>query len=82
MLREEHAGLHVWVVPGLSTEVASQVERGALDAAITTRLPVTPKGHEWRKIADEPMQVIASAGTESEDVADLLRAKPYFRFSR
>lgn len=82
MLKEEHTELHVRIVPGLSTEIASQVERGALDAAITTRLPVTPKGHEWRKIADEPMQLIASADTGSDDVADLLRTKPYIRFSR
>lgn len=82
MLKEEHPGLHVRVVPGLSTEIASQVERGALDAAITTRLPVTPKGHDWRKIADEPMQLIASAATESDDVVQLLRQKPYIRFSR
>lgn len=82
MLRKDHPGLHVRVVPGLSTEIASQVERGALDAAITTRLPVTPKGHEWRKIADEPLQLIAAADVDSDDVAELLRSKPYIRFSR
>lgn len=82
MLKEEHPGLHVRVVPGLSTEIGSQVERGALDAGITTRLPVTPKGHEWRKFADEPLQLIAAAGTDSDDVAELLRSRPYIRFSR
>lgn len=82
MVKEEHPGLHVRVVPGLSTAIASQVERGALDAAITTRLPMTPKGHDWRSIAEEPMQLIASADTGSDDVAELLRSKPYIRFSR
>ena len=82
MLKDAHPDLHVRVVPGLTNEVASQVERGALDAAITTRLPVMPKGHEWRRIAEEPMQLLASKGTPGDDVAELLRTRPYIRFSR
>lgn len=82
MLKAAHPDLHVRVVPGLTTEIASQVERGALDAAIITRLPVMPKGHEWRLIAEEPMQLLAPVGTASDDVTELLRTRPYIRFSR
>lgn len=82
MLKRDHPDLHVRVVPGLTTEIVSQVERGALDAAIATRLPAPPSGHKWQQIVEEPMQLIASAGTEGDDVAELLRGKPYIRFSR
>jgi DNA-binding transcriptional LysR family regulator len=82
MLKDDRPGLHVRVVPGLTIEIAAQVERGAMDAAITTRPPVMPKGHEWHLIAEEPMELLASRESESDDPAELLRSNPYIRFSR
>lgn len=82
MLRENHAGLRVRVVPGLTIDLVSQVERAALDAAITTRPPAIPKRLEWRQIAEEEMELLASYETESGDPIELLRDNPYIRFSR
>lgn len=82
MLKAEHPDLHVRVVPGLTTELASQVERGALDAAIITRLPAVPRRHEWQEIAKEDMELLASQETVSDDPAELLRTNPYIRYSR
>jgi len=82
MLKTGHPDLHVRVVPGLTTELAAQVERGALDAAITTRLPALPRRHAWAEIACEEMELLAAPETASDDPAELLRTNPYIRFSR
>lgn len=82
MLKDDHPDLHVRVVQGSTVEIASQVERGALDAAIMTRLPVMSKGHKWQEIAREPMHLIASQEADSDDLVELLRTRPYIRFSR
>ena len=82
MLKRDHPDLHVRVVPGLTTDLASQVERGALDTAIVTRLPVMAMKHVFYEIAREPMELLASRQTMSDDPVKLLRSKPYIRFSR
>lgn len=82
MLKKEWPELHVYVVPGLTTDLMQQVERGALDAAIITRPHVLHPSHQWRKIADEPMQLLASLETESDDLLELLQTNPFIRYSR
>ncbi|MAN57978.1 MAG: LysR substrate-binding domain-containing protein [Paracoccus sp. (in: a-proteobacteria)] len=82
MLKSEHAGLLVRVVPGQTTELALQVERGALDAAILTRLPAVPRRHEWQEIAQENMVLLASRQSVSDDPIELLRSHAFIRFSR
>ncbi|SDY88055.1 transcriptional regulator, LysR family [Citreimonas salinaria] len=82
MLKREHADLHVRVVPGLATDLISQVERGALDAAIVTRPHVVQAKHAWRDIAVEPLVLLASVESESEDPVYLLETNPFIRYSR
>ncbi len=82
MLKAEHAELHVRVVPGLTTELAAQVERGALDAALVTRMAPLPRRHEWREVAHEAFELLAAREAASDDPAELLRSNPYIRFSR
>ncbi|MDJ0609241.1 MAG: LysR family transcriptional regulator [Kiloniellales bacterium] len=82
MLKKEHAELHVRVVPGLTTELAAQVERGALDAALVTRMAPLPRRHEWREVAREAFELLAAREAASDDPAELLRSNPYIRFSR
>ena len=74
--------LHVRVVPGLTTELAAQVERGALDAALVTRMAPLPRRHEWREVAREAFELLAAREAASDDPAELLRSNPYIRFSR
>lgn len=81
-LRAAHADVHVRVVPGLTTELAAQVGRSALDAAIITRLPVKPRHHGWEEIAREPLELLASPTVASDDPVELLRTMPFIRFSR
>lgn len=82
MLKKEHSGLLVRVVPGLTSELAEQVDRGALDAALVTRLPTLPYRHEWHEIAREKMELLAAKETISDDPVELLRTNAYIRFSR
>ena len=81
-LKAEHAELHVRVVPGLTTELAAQVERGALDAALVTRMAPLPRRLEWREVTREAFELLAARETQSEEPAELLRSNPYIRFSR
>lgn len=82
MLKEEYPDLHVSVHPGLTNELLLQVERGSLDAAIVTKPDLLPARLNWRDIAIEPMQLLASVETESNDPVHLLETNPFIRFSR
>lgn len=82
MLKRQWPDLHVNIVPGLTLSLIQQLERGALDAAILTRPHVLQPSHQWRKIADEPMELLASLETISDDPVYLLENNPFIRFSR
>jgi len=81
-LREEYGDLHLHVVPGLSTELISEVERGSLDAAIVTLPERLPGNVTWQQIAKEPLELLASVSTESDDPVELLKNRPFIRFTR
>lgn len=82
MLKEEFADLHVSVYPGLTNDLMLQVERGNLDAAIVSRPNLLPRRLAWQDIAAEPMQLLASTETGSDDPIHLLQHNPFIRFSR
>ena len=82
LLKKEWPDLHVSVVPGLTVELIKQVERGALDAAIVTRPHALQSIHRWQLIAEEPMELLASHQTTSNDPLQLLRENPFIRYSR
>lgn len=82
MLKEEFADLHVSVYPGLTNELMLQVERGNLDAAIVSKPNLLPRRLNWQDIAVEPMQLLASTETDSNDPVHLLQHNPFIRFSR
>lgn len=82
MLKDAYPQLHVGIVPGLTTELVRQVERGSLDAAIVTRPQAQARGHAWHEIATEPLELLASRNTTSNDPVYLLENNPFIRFSR
>ncbi len=81
-LREEYNDLRIHVIPGLTTELLAEVERGTLDAAIVTRPPRIPTSVQWQEIAIEPFELLAAEGTCSDDPVYLLHNKPFIRFTR
>ena len=82
MLKDAWPDLHVRVVPGLTISLMQQLERGALDAAILTKPHAMQQTHQWRVIADEPMELLASLETESDNPIELLQNNPFIRYSR
>ena len=81
-LRQEYPELHVRVVPGLSHELIHMLERGSIDAAILSRPGNIQKNHTWRLLAVEPLELLASRDTDSDDPMELLQTNPFIRFSR
>lgn len=81
-LREDYEALRIHVVPGLTTELISEVERGTLDAAIVTHPERLPGGIAWQLIASESLELLTSANTQSDDPVYLLKNRPFIRFTR
>ena len=81
-LKQEYPELHVRVVPGLSHELIRMLERGRIDAAILSRPNVIQKTHSWNLLAVEPLELLASNDTDSDDPMELLKTNPFIRFSR
>lgn len=81
-LQQRHDSLHVRVYPGLSIELISQVERGALDAAIVTKPVRLPHNVQYTSVALESIELIASAEEQLTDPFEIIRHRPFIRFSR
>ena len=73
-------GLHIR--PGLTATLLAEVERGNLDAAITSKPHLLPAGVVFRDLAHEPMQLIAAIEEPSNDPIMLLKTRPFIRFDR
>lgn len=82
LLKSAFPDLHVAVQPGLTNELLHQVERGYLDAAVISKPKLIPRGLNWLEIAIEPLQLLASLETESDDPVHLLKSNPFIRFTR
>ncbi|MBL0934364.1 MAG: LysR family transcriptional regulator [Rhizobiaceae bacterium] len=82
LLKRDFPRIKVNVVPGLTTNLLQQVERGSIDLAIVTRPRVVPRNLTWLDIANEPLELLASTRTVSDDPLHLLRTMPFIRFSR
>ncbi len=73
-------GLHLR--PGLTAMLLAEIERGNLDAAITSKPHLLPAGVVFRELAQEPMQFIASTQESGDDPIALLKTRPFIRFDR
>ncbi|MEM9637116.1 MAG: LysR substrate-binding domain-containing protein [Pseudomonadota bacterium] len=82
MLVEACPEVRVRLFPGLSNQLVSQLERGALDTAIISRPDLLPAGLEFLEIAEEPLQLLASRDIDSDDPFELLAQYPFIRFNR
>jgi len=82
ILRSEFHDLHVRLQPSLTSALLSQIERGTIDAAIISRPGSLPVGIDFLEIANEPLQLLASEQTKSDDVYELLQNNPFIRFNR
>jgi DNA-binding transcriptional LysR family regulator len=81
-LKKDYPGLHVAVVPGLTTTLVQQVERGSLDLAIVSKPQFIPRNLVWHHLVEEPFELLASLKAEGRDPIQLLKNSPFIRFSR
>lgn len=76
-----HASL--LVEPGASVELCRRVAAGELDVAVVVEPQfAVPKTCDWIALMDEPLVVIAPAGTAQTDAHELLRREPFIRYHR
>lgn len=73
-------GLHI--TPGLTSVLLRDIERGLIDAAVISEPSVLPPGIDFRHLADEPLQLIASVDVVENDPKILLSTRPFIRFNR
>jgi len=74
--------LRIRVSSGLSNELADEVRKGVLDAAIVSEPAQLAAGLSWHPVIQEPLMVIAPVGTPGRKDRDLLAALPFIRFKR
>jgi len=80
-LRDTYTGLHIRLMPGLSSELYSLVDRGFLDAAVLSE-PIHVYNHmRWLPIVDEPLIVLAPEDSPGDDPKELLESYPFIRFN-
>lgn len=79
-LKYPDLGLHIR--PGLTATLVADIERGTLDAAITTKPHLIPSGVVFREVAQEPLQLIAAFEETENDPIKLLKSRPFIRFDR
>lgn len=82
LLKHSYPDLNVRIVPGMTTQMIAEVERGALDAALLSRQGPLPGEVSHADVAQEPMQLLAPEDMQGEDVIALLTEHPFIRFSR
>jgi len=81
-LKHTFPALMISVTPGLTNALLNQVERGSLDAAITSRPEILPRNLAWVDVAEEPLELLVSPDVSSDNPLELLRTEPFIRFSR
>jgi len=81
-LKRDYPALHVTVVPDLTTSLVQQVQRGSLDVAIVSKPQFLPRELEFRELAEEPFELLASREVKGDDPRTLLESSPFIRFSR
>jgi DNA-binding transcriptional LysR family regulator len=82
-LRQQHPGLRLRVVPGVSMDLLGQVDDGRLDAAVLIRPPFEPPRElAWRPLWTEAFVLVVPAGLRGSDWAKHLRSQPFLRYDR
>lgn len=82
-LKARHPGLDLHVSAAKSIELVTQVESGALDAAIAVHEPGPARAAlAWTALYAEPMVLLASRSVERATPRTLLQSHPFIRFDR
>lgn len=76
-------GIELFIQPGTSPEIYRLLGDELIDAAILVRPPfVLPKALDWHVLRQEPMVLLCPEDWAGQDVASLLRERPFIRYDR
>ena len=81
-LQESQRPIHLRIVPGLSSELLHQVDRGSLDAAVISEPRQRYPHLAWRQLAVEPLILITPPTVAGAAPEEILARYPFIRFSR
>jgi DNA-binding transcriptional LysR family regulator len=81
-LKRKHDGLDVRLFTGKSSELASKVESGELDAALVVESGRRMASTRWTPLYEEPLVVLAPRTAPGQTVQEVLEASPFLRFDR
>ncbi|MEM9574709.1 MAG: LysR family transcriptional regulator [Pseudomonadota bacterium] len=81
-LYESFPGVHIKVVPNLSSDLFEMVERGSVDAAVMSKPPKLLSRFRWHAIADEPIMLAVSERVSGDDPKQILTNNPYLRMAQ
>lgn len=81
-LKSSHPDLIIEIRTGLSGELAQSVQAGDLDAALLTGPDLPPEGLQLRRVASQPLAVIAPADYSEPSDQALIESHPFIWFSR
>lgn len=82
LLKLEHPGVRVRIIPGLTNELLLQLERGQIHAAIISRPDVLPKALTCSDIVAEALVLLVAESTDDRPPEELLQSLPFIRFTR
>lgn len=74
--------LHIRVVPGLSSDLQEQIERGGLDAAVLSTPDHSGATLNWQPFVEEELVLLTSPDVEERDPIRLLNSMPFIRHTR
>ena len=80
-LVRNYPNLHIRVVAGTSADLQELVERGALDAALVSKLGTLGSNLHWQTIVEEELVLLCSPGVLLNEPETLLRELPYVRLA-
>ena len=79
-LRKTHPSLMIELTSGLSAQLVSEVNKGALDAAIVTEPAQLGRGLSWHAFVEEPLVLIAPHDAEGDNDYEVLQRYPFIQF--
>lgn len=82
LLRTRFPNLHLHICPGLTGTLLTDIERGRLDTAVLSKPHLMPLGIEFKELAIEPLELIASTRVAGSDPVKILKTQPFIRFNR
>lgn len=81
-LQKTQPDVRVRVVPGLTNQLLSEIDRGLIHAAIISEPQILPRYLKFTRIAEEELVLLTANTIEPAEPTVLLRSHPFIRFSR